>query len=236
MKIAIIGKISQKTSFQNWVSIYRHHLWRERVSQFNITGADSLLNKYVRKYASLLSIPIAVYDDSHHDDEAKLNRNAAMLQESDLVIAFTTELDKESSSDKPAVTINNGKKALIINVDEYKAPPRKIIRRARREHVTIGRNELPSDDEILSLVTKIQQSPADSDAEKQKLTRHLHHIVRRFAERYATPAHLLDELIAEGNAELIRAATEYDPSRGSKFILHAACRILQKIKQALTNQ
>lgn len=35
---------------------------------------------------------------------------------------------------------------------------------------------------------------------------------------------------------LIRAATEYETSRGFKFILHAACRILQKIKQTLTNQ
>jgi RNA polymerase primary sigma factor len=50
---------------------------------------------------------------------------------------------------------------------------------------------------------------------------------------YAVP---LDDLIAEGNAGLLRAARKFDPDRGVKFISYAVWWIRQAILQAIAEQ
>lgn len=53
------------------------------------------------------------------------------------------------------------------------------------------------------------------------------------AKRYAKRGLPIDELVAEGNVGLIRAATYYDPARGARFATFAKLWITQAIRGAL---
>lgn len=127
MKLAILGTLTPKTSYDDWACIFRRHFLKKGVSKISITGGDTLLNSYVRMSADNLSIPITVFgnESSAEDTDAKLANNITLIQDADLVVVFTTN---DAIIEKPSVDkVNNstigGKKAIVINVDKQILQP-----------------------------------------------------------------------------------------------------------------
>ncbi len=97
----------------------------------------------------------------------------------------------------------------------------------------IGRVDLISADEEVSLAQKIKQG--DQDA-LEKLTKANLRFVVSVAKQYQNQGLTLPDLINEGNLGLIKAAQRFDETRGFKFISYAVWWIRQSILQALAEQ
>lgn len=119
MKLAIIGKINSALTYNDWEKIFIHHFCNEKVSEISITGADTILNSYVKTYASKFSIPVAVYTNIVNDAKSKLGRNNLLIKDADFVVAFaTTENAKISCVNHAVFSQLPGKNALVIFTDE----------------------------------------------------------------------------------------------------------------------
>ena len=97
----------------------------------------------------------------------------------------------------------------------------------------IGREELVSPEEEVELAQRIRKG--DQEA-LEKLTRANLRFVVSVAKQYQNQGLSLPDLINEGNLGLIKAAEEFDETRGFKFISYAVWWIRQSILQALAEQ
>ena len=61
MKIAIFGKLKQATSYHDWYTCFRRQLREVPISEFLITGGNTVLNRYVKHYAKSLAISVKEY-------------------------------------------------------------------------------------------------------------------------------------------------------------------------------
>ena len=52
MKIAILGKLNQATSYHDWCTCFRRQLREVPISEILITGGNTVLNRYVKHYAN----------------------------------------------------------------------------------------------------------------------------------------------------------------------------------------
>lgn len=103
------------------------------------------------------------------------------------------------------------------------------------EEVNMDENkeELLSVEEEARLALQIQNAEGDVEAAKARLRNGNMRFVRVIAKQYATDAHPLDEIIAEGVKGLEAAMYKFDPSHGFKFISYAVWYIRQSIRQYL---
>lgn len=118
MKVTIIGVVDPAINYHDWEIIFRRHFRDAQLSEICITGRETLLNEYVKTYAGMFSIPVSVYDFTGHSAEARLCRSIAMIQDSDLLIAFTNNNNEKSFPDEITGSLEHGVKALIINTEE----------------------------------------------------------------------------------------------------------------------
>lgn len=120
MKIAILGTLNPAVTYHDWVMIFRRHFWKTCVTEINITDGDTTLNSYVRRYADNLSIIVSVYKTSNDRDitEARTRRNMALINDADMVVAFTTNAATvKVHSDVVTHSGSEGKRVLILNTD-----------------------------------------------------------------------------------------------------------------------
>ncbi|MDE5608597.1 MAG: hypothetical protein K2I64_06660 [Muribaculaceae bacterium] len=235
MKLAIIGTINPTLSYHDWVRIFRHHFWKKSVSEFRITGGDTLLNSYVRKYAVQFSIPISVFNCLTDEAESKLARNNALIDDADMVVAFTTRsVAKISRVEDAGVSYGYGKNALVVFADEPIASNQSISNCHMDYSDDTRREDLLTVEEEVALVRQIKAREGDVDAAKDRLLLACRRFVKTTAMKYVTANHPIEELIAEGNKGLIQAAYEYDPSQGFKFTTYAIRWIRQSIEEALS--
>ena len=97
----------------------------------------------------------------------------------------------------------------------------------------IGKEELLSADEEVELAQRIRKG--DKKA-LEKLTKSNLRFVVSVAKQYQNQGLSLPDLINEGNVGLIKAAEQYDETRGGKFISYAVWWIRQSILQAIAEQ
>lgn len=100
MKITIIGKVNPGLTYEDWVCKFQTNVDVPNITQIYITTGNGILNQYVRKYAKSHELMITEYapDFQTYGDEAKIRRNVALVENSDLVVGFRPEgLSKESS-------------------------------------------------------------------------------------------------------------------------------------------
>lgn len=147
----------------------------------------------------------------------------ALVQNADLVMAFTTKSDV--STVKPSgesIPIEGGRNVIVVPVGP-----------------TDHKDMAPTEDDV-ALVEQIQRAEGDVEAAKNELIAANRKFVLKIAQQSARkhPASqlTLEELIEEGNKGLILAAQKYDPSKGFKFISYAIWHIRQSIEEAITNQ
>lgn len=234
MKIALIGTIPPCITYGDWLRIFRRHFWarcvkyrtkENTISEIGITAGSTLLNSYVKTFAADSSIPLKVYGtgDATEDAETKRDRNVALVQNADLVMAFTTKSDV--STVKPSgesIPIEGGRNVIVVPVGP-----------------TDHKDMAPTEDDV-ALVEQIQRAEGDVEAAKNELIAANRKFVLKIAQQSARkhPASqlTLEELIEEGNKGLILAAQKYDPSKGFKFISYAIWHIRQSIEEAITNQ
>jgi RNA polymerase primary sigma factor len=76
---------------------------------------------------------------------------------------------------------------------------------------------------------------AGDSAARDHLVRANLRLVVSIARGYAGKGLSLEDLIAEGNLGLIRAAEGFDPSRNTRFSTYASCWVKQSIRRALVN-
>lgn len=235
MKLAILGVINPTIDYCEWVTIFRRRFGNKTLSQIGITGNDTLLNSFVRKYAEQNSIPISVYNASDASDNAKLARNKALIEDADLLLMFTVRAEmKESRSFVAASSELYGKKALIVFADKSPLIPRLALEAIPdAQPVETKREDLLTVEEEAALAMQIQKGEGDVDAAKAKLQLACQRFVAAVARRYVTAGHSLDGLIEEGNKGLIEAAYKFDPTRGFKFISYAGYWIRHSIEQAI---
>ena len=119
-----------------------------------------------------------------------------------------------------------------------------------------NRTFLNNQDNLNTYMQTIKQIPLlDSDQEKELANRILHgetEAIREEARNELISANLrlvvkiaysflglglnLAELVSEGNAGLVRAVREYDPSKGAKFSYYASWWIKLSMRQAVTDR
>ena len=112
----------------------------------------------------------------------------------------------------------------------------------------ITNRESQSLDKYLHEISKVDMISADEEAKLakriregdqlalEKLTKANLRFVVSVAKQYQHKGISLGDLISEGNAGLIRAATRFDETRGFKFISYAVWWIRQSIMQAIAEQ
>jgi len=95
-------------------------------------------------------------------------------------------------------------------------------------------NEIPllSADQEKSLGRRIQAG--DLEAREHMIRANLRLVVS-IAKRYAERGLSLQDLIAEGNIGLLKAAEKFDPNAGCRFSTYATWWIKQSIRRSLTN-
>lgn len=115
MKIAIIGKVNPDLVYDEWEKKIQTNLKGKSISHINITFSNGKLNQHVRKYAAAYNIPVSEYaaDFKTYGDDAKLIRNLALIDNSDLLVGFLPKGGSEESwiyrpgitREKPAIVI-----------------------------------------------------------------------------------------------------------------------------------
>lgn len=83
-------------------------------------------------------------------------------------------------------------------------------------------------------ITALIFSNGDEKAKKRLINANLRFVIS-VAKQYQGSGLPLEDLIAEGNQGLMKAADRFDPSRGFKFISFAVWWIRQMIMQAISN-
>ena len=97
----------------------------------------------------------------------------------------------------------------------------------------IGRESLLSADEERDLALKIQQG--DSRALNRLVEANLRFVVT-IANQYKGKGLQMDDLVSEGNIGLMKAASRFDPERGTRFVNFAVVHIRQQIEKAIARQ
>ena len=97
----------------------------------------------------------------------------------------------------------------------------------------IGRESLLSADEERDLASKIQQG--DSRALNRLVEANLRFVVT-IANQYKGKGLQMDDLVSEGNIGLMKAASRFDPERGTRFVNFAVVHIRQQIEKAIAQQ
>ena len=104
-----------------------------------------------------------------------------------------------------------------------------------KEKKDVRHEELITLEEEIALIKRIQRTPDDCEAEKQKLLLANRRFVRAIAEIYANEKHQVEKLVVEGNKGLLHAVIKYDETRGYKFISYAHYWIKEYIQEYLKN-
>ena len=97
----------------------------------------------------------------------------------------------------------------------------------------IGRESLLSADEERDLALKIQQG--DSRALNRLVEANLRFVVS-IASQYKGKGLQMDDLVSEGNIGLMKAASHFNPDKGTRFVNYAVVHIRQQIEKALDQQ
>jgi RNA polymerase primary sigma factor len=97
----------------------------------------------------------------------------------------------------------------------------------------IGRESLLSADEERDLALKIQQG--DSRALNRLVEANLRFVVS-IASQYKGKGLQMDDLVSEGNIGLMKAATRFNPDKGTRFVNYAVVHIRQQIEKAIDQQ
>ena len=97
----------------------------------------------------------------------------------------------------------------------------------------IGRESLLSADEERDLALKIQQG--DSRALNRLVEANLRFVVS-VANQYKGKGLQMEDLVSEGNIGLMKAATRFNPNRGTCFVNFAVVHIRQQIEKAIAQQ
>ena len=97
----------------------------------------------------------------------------------------------------------------------------------------IGRESLLSAEEERTLAQKIQQG--DNRALNRLVEANLRFVVS-IANQYKGKGLQIDDLVSEGNIGLMKAASRFDPDRGTRFVNYAVVHIRQQIEKALDQQ
>ncbi len=100
-------------------------------------------------------------------------------------------------------------------------------------HLEISRHPLLTRAEERELGRRIQQG--DPEARERMIESNLRLVVT-IAHDYAHRGLPIEDLIAEGNIGLMKAADRYDPENGAKFSTYAAWWIKQQMRSATQNQ
>lgn len=232
MNITVIGILKQTTNYQDWYACFHRQICNVPICEIHITGGNTVLNRYVKRYAKSMSIPVKEYhlDESTEHAQVKLARNKALIRDADLVVACMDDQIGAEKSDTEIGAIESTKKAIIITVTEQTKSKRNM-----KESQEVNRDQLITLEEEVALIKQIQQSPDDCEAAKQKLLLANRRFVRAIVERYADESRSAAELIAEGNKGLLHAAEKYDASKGFKFISYAQYWIKTFIEQDIMN-
>ena len=97
----------------------------------------------------------------------------------------------------------------------------------------IGRESLLSAEEERDLALKIRQG--DSRALNRLVEANLRFVVS-IANQYKGKGLQMDDLVSEGNIGLMKAASRFDPDRGTHFVNFAVVHIRQQIEKAIAQQ
>lgn len=115
MTITVIGKVSTWITFEEWEKKLQNEIDASAISRINITGGNEDLNRYVRKFAHQRNLILNEFtpDFETYGSIAKLNRNRALIDNCDLVVAFipsTNSIKSTLASDGQL----GAKKGLVI--------------------------------------------------------------------------------------------------------------------------
>ena len=102
--------------------------------------------------------------------------------------------------------------------------------------VEIGRAPMVTIEEEIELAQAIKRGGRDAERAKEKLVTANLRFVVSVAKQYQHQGLTLTDLIDEGNIGLIKAAENFDETRGFKFISYAVWWIRQSILQAIAEQ
>ena len=94
----------------------------------------------------------------------------------------------------------------------------------------IGRNELLTDEQERELSTRIRQG--DQKALNKLAEANLRFVVK-IAQQYRGRGVDLDDLVSEGNIGLMKAASKFDATRGTRFVNFAVVYIREQIEKSL---
>lgn len=97
----------------------------------------------------------------------------------------------------------------------------------------IGRESLLSAEEERDLAKKIQQG--DSRALNRLVEANLRFVVS-IATQYKGKGLPMDDLVSEGNIGLMKAASRFNPDKGTRFVSYAVVHVRQQIEKAIDQQ
>ncbi|KIL44434.1 RNA polymerase sigma factor RpoD [Jeotgalibacillus soli] len=147
-------------------------------------------------------------------------------------VEIVKESDEGADSD-PSVT-ELGKEEAEFDLNDLSVPPGVKINDPVRMYLKeIGRVDLLSAQEEISLATRIEEG--DEEAKRRLAEANLRLVVS-IAKRYVGRGMLFLDLIQEGNMGLIKAVEKFDYRKGFKFSTYATWWIRQAITRAIADQ
>ena len=143
-------------------------------------------------------------------------------------ITFVSALDYDSLAEDSLADIQLDRTS-VLTVDEEQRLFAQMNLAYYRAHEL--RNELNPDGENGTVLSELDRQLQRGDRIRNQLMLIFHKLTVSIVKHFTSPRHVLEELVSEGHATLLRAVALFDPTRGFRFSTYATHAIRRRLSR-----